>query len=305
MLDEENIRGSFRKSNSESDLINPAVIGNAYLDQVSGSIISEFYSANADRNDGHNVNVASDKVLRIEGYSPKLKCRFTVNVIDVITYPFPSYKAIKRSSCFHEKGHENPCGVSGTPYMLMFGILEILFFQIPDFTRFHGFPCWLLLCYSLIPLLVLALEFLKLLANIHRNGEKRSSGAVFSSIVPSQPKYQMIKGVFWLAPVMVSLCNVHLTHPPSIALSDVSYILSVTMTFASVTKICDSGCDVNFYVFNCSIYVWIWDLDTQNNWQRYLRSMALQHQTTNPTITIIHEETSTGDQSSINFKHTN
>lgn len=72
---EENIRGSFRKSNSESDLINPAVIGNAYPDQVSGSIISEFYSANADRNDGHNVNVASDKVLRIEGYSPKLKCR--------------------------------------------------------------------------------------------------------------------------------------------------------------------------------------------------------------------------------------
>ncbi|PWA54485.1 phox-associated domain,Sorting nexin [Artemisia annua] len=75
MLDEENIRGSFRKSNSESDLINPALIGNAYPDQVSGSIISEFYSANADRNDGHNVNVASDKVLRIEGYSPKLKCQ--------------------------------------------------------------------------------------------------------------------------------------------------------------------------------------------------------------------------------------
>ncbi|PWA81684.1 Amino acid transporter, transmembrane [Artemisia annua] len=43
--------------------------------------------------------------------------------------------AIKRSSCFHEKGHDNPCGVSGTPYMLMFGVVEILFSQIPDFDQ--------------------------------------------------------------------------------------------------------------------------------------------------------------------------
>lgn len=43
--------------------------------------------------------------------------------------------AVKRSSCFHEKGHDNPCGVSGTPYMLMFGFVEILFSQIPDFDQ--------------------------------------------------------------------------------------------------------------------------------------------------------------------------
>ncbi|KVH99528.1 Amino acid transporter, transmembrane [Cynara cardunculus var. scolymus] len=43
--------------------------------------------------------------------------------------------AIKRSSCFHEKGHQNPCGVSGTPYMIMFGVVEILFSQIPDFDQ--------------------------------------------------------------------------------------------------------------------------------------------------------------------------
>ncbi|XP_071703512.1 amino acid permease 3-like [Rutidosis leptorrhynchoides] len=43
--------------------------------------------------------------------------------------------AVKKSSCFHEKGHDNPCGVSGTPYMMMFGVLEILFSQIPDFDQ--------------------------------------------------------------------------------------------------------------------------------------------------------------------------
>ena len=46
-----------------------------------------------------------------------------------------NYRAIKKSSCFHEKGHDNPCRVSGTPYMLMFGIVEIIFSQIPDFDQ--------------------------------------------------------------------------------------------------------------------------------------------------------------------------
>ncbi|KAF5806299.1 putative amino acid transporter, transmembrane domain-containing protein [Helianthus annuus] len=43
--------------------------------------------------------------------------------------------AIKRADCFHEKGHHNPCKVDGTPYMVMFGVAEILFSQIPDFDQ--------------------------------------------------------------------------------------------------------------------------------------------------------------------------
>nr|GEZ63094.1 amino acid permease 3-like [Tanacetum cinerariifolium]GFA47153.1 amino acid permease 3-like [Tanacetum cinerariifolium] len=46
-----------------------------------------------------------------------------------------NFCAIKRSSCLHEKGHDNPCRVSGTPYILMFGIVEIIFSQIPDFDQ--------------------------------------------------------------------------------------------------------------------------------------------------------------------------
>nr|GEW73491.1 ribonuclease H-like domain, reverse transcriptase, RNA-dependent DNA polymerase [Tanacetum cinerariifolium] len=41
---------------------------------------------------------------------------------------------------------------------------------------------------------------------------------------------------------------------PSIALFDVYYILSLTMNLASVSKICDSGCDVKFSDSDCSIY---------------------------------------------------
>jgi Transmembrane amino acid transporter protein len=44
-------------------------------------------------------------------------------------------RAIKRSNCFHEKGHTNPCSVSNVPYMIIFGVVEIMFSQIPDFDQ--------------------------------------------------------------------------------------------------------------------------------------------------------------------------
>ncbi|RWR84739.1 amino acid permease 3 [Cinnamomum micranthum f. kanehirae] len=46
-----------------------------------------------------------------------------------------SMMAIKRSNCFHEKGDKNPCHVSSNPYMIMFGVSEIIFSQIPDFDQ--------------------------------------------------------------------------------------------------------------------------------------------------------------------------
>ncbi|EES03989.1 amino acid permease 3 [Sorghum bicolor] len=46
-----------------------------------------------------------------------------------------SMLAIRRANCFHQKGHGNPCKVSSTPYMIIFGVAEIFFSQIPDFDQ--------------------------------------------------------------------------------------------------------------------------------------------------------------------------
>lgn len=46
-----------------------------------------------------------------------------------------SMLAIRRSNCFHESARKNSCHVSSTPYMIMFGVAEILFSQIPDFDQ--------------------------------------------------------------------------------------------------------------------------------------------------------------------------
>ncbi|GLT53615.1 hypothetical protein SLA2020_268750 [Shorea laevis] len=46
-----------------------------------------------------------------------------------------SMMAINRSNCFHESGGKNPCHMSSNAYMIMFGVTEILFSQIPDFDQ--------------------------------------------------------------------------------------------------------------------------------------------------------------------------
>jgi amino acid permease len=46
-----------------------------------------------------------------------------------------SMTAIERSDCFSTNGHDDPCHVSSNPYMIVFGVVEILLSQIPDFDQ--------------------------------------------------------------------------------------------------------------------------------------------------------------------------
>lgn len=46
-----------------------------------------------------------------------------------------SMMAIKRSNCFHSSGGKDPCHMSSNGFMITFGIIEILFSQIPDFDQ--------------------------------------------------------------------------------------------------------------------------------------------------------------------------
>lgn len=46
-----------------------------------------------------------------------------------------SMMAVKRSNCFHSSDGKNPCHMSSNPYMISFGIIQIVFSQIPDFHK--------------------------------------------------------------------------------------------------------------------------------------------------------------------------
>ncbi|KAA8523505.1 hypothetical protein F0562_009928 [Nyssa sinensis] len=44
-----------------------------------------------------------------------------------------SIKAIQQANCYHREGHEAPCEYGDTIYMLLFGVIQIVVSQIPDF----------------------------------------------------------------------------------------------------------------------------------------------------------------------------
>ncbi|CAL0300393.1 unnamed protein product [Lupinus luteus] len=44
-----------------------------------------------------------------------------------------SMVAIKRSNCFHKNGHQAKCHSANYPFMVIFGVIQILLSQIPDF----------------------------------------------------------------------------------------------------------------------------------------------------------------------------
>lgn len=46
-----------------------------------------------------------------------------------------SMMAIERSNCFHSSGGKNPCHMNSNPYMIGFGVAQIIFSQIPDFNQ--------------------------------------------------------------------------------------------------------------------------------------------------------------------------
>lgn len=44
-------------------------------------------------------------------------------------------RAIKRAGCFHWRGHKDPCHASTSPYIAIYGVMQIVFSQIPDLDK--------------------------------------------------------------------------------------------------------------------------------------------------------------------------
>ncbi|XVF01417.1 hypothetical protein REPUB_Repub04eG0087300 [Reevesia pubescens] len=49
-----------------------------------------------------------------------------------------SMATIKRSNCFHKRGHDAGCHVKNNKFMIIFGIIEIILSQIPNFNELSG-----------------------------------------------------------------------------------------------------------------------------------------------------------------------
>ncbi|CAL9110684.1 unnamed protein product [Musa textilis] len=104
-----------------------------------------------------------------------------------------SMMAIKRSNCFHERGHENPCHASSNPYMIMFGVAEIFLSQIPDFDQIW----WLSIVAAVMSFtyssIGLALGIVQVIAN---KGFKGSlTGISIGAVSPTQKIWRSLQAL--------------------------------------------------------------------------------------------------------------
>ncbi|KAF5949626.1 hypothetical protein HYC85_011619 [Camellia sinensis] len=60
------------------------------------------------------------------------ECMYGCGVAYVITSA-ASVRAIQKSNCYHKEGHEASCDYGDTVYMVLFGVVQIVASQIPDF----------------------------------------------------------------------------------------------------------------------------------------------------------------------------
>lgn len=56
-----------------------------------------------------------------------------LSLLYVVCFLFPMVRAIMKSNCYHEKGHDAPCEYGDRLFMLLFGGVQVVFSQIPDF----------------------------------------------------------------------------------------------------------------------------------------------------------------------------
>uniref|UniRef100_A0A5B7BVW1 Amino acid transporter transmembrane domain-containing protein n=1 Tax=Davidia involucrata TaxID=16924 RepID=A0A5B7BVW1_DAVIN len=118
-----------------------------------------------------------------------------------------SLRAIQKGNCYHKEGHKAPCEYGDTVYMLLFGAIQIVMSQIPDF---HNMA-WLSIVAALMSFsysfIGLALGFAKVIEN----------GEIKGSIVgvPADSLAQKL----WL--VFQALGDIAFAYPYSIILLEI------------------------------------------------------------------------------------
>ncbi|XP_058075789.1 amino acid permease 2-like [Magnolia sinica] len=96
------------------------------------TLLADCYQLNQSYNNAVRANLGEvkAKICRVFEFLYPLG----MAIVAMITASI-SMMAIKRSDCFHESGEKNPCHMSSNLYMIMLGVSEIIFSQIPNFEK--------------------------------------------------------------------------------------------------------------------------------------------------------------------------
>ncbi|KAI3466376.1 hypothetical protein Pfo_023039 [Paulownia fortunei] len=154
----------------------------AMLAFASVTLTSAFLLCNChkshDLNNGmHRNGSYLDAVQRILGKKSAWICGIIVRINFIklgIVYTITSsisMRAIQRSNCFHSKGHKAACKYGNTYYMLIFGIIQVIVSQIPDFRNTE----WLSIIAAIMSFTYSSIGSALGLAKVIENGEIKGS----------------------------------------------------------------------------------------------------------------------------------
>nr|POE74917.1 putative amino acid permease 7 [Quercus suber] len=76
-----------------------------------------------------------------------------------------SMRAIQKSNCYHKEGHQVPCAYGDTFYMLLFGLVQIVMSQIPDFHKMEWLSVVAAMMSFTYSFIGIALGFAKVIEN--------------------------------------------------------------------------------------------------------------------------------------------
>ncbi|RWV96598.1 hypothetical protein GW17_00040675 [Ensete ventricosum] len=108
----------------------------SFVTYYTSALLADCYRS-GDPNTGKRNYTYMDAVrANLDGFKVKLcGCLQYLNIVGVaIGYTIAASISMV-SNCFHKNGDDSPCRVNSNPYMIMFGVAEIIFSQIPDFDQ--------------------------------------------------------------------------------------------------------------------------------------------------------------------------
>ncbi|KAK1581160.1 hypothetical protein Q3G72_003713 [Acer saccharum] len=108
----------------------------------------------------------SQKVCAIFAYESLYGCGITYTITTA-----SSIRAIQKSNCYHREGHEASCAYGYTVYMLLFGAVQIVMSQIPNFHNME----WLSVIAAIMSFTYSSIGFGLGFAKVIENGEIKGS----------------------------------------------------------------------------------------------------------------------------------
>ncbi|KAK7343537.1 hypothetical protein VNO77_12342 [Canavalia gladiata] len=146
-----------------------------------------------------------------------------------------SMVAIKRSNCFHKYGHQAECHTSDYPFMIIFGIMQILLSQIPDFHELS----WLSIVAAIMSFgyscIGIGLSIAKIAGGNH--GKTSLTGTIVGVDVTGQQKlwnsFQAIGNIafaYAFSIVMIEIQDTLKSSPPENRAMKMASVTGVTVT---------------------------------------------------------------------------